>query len=791
MGFFGNCTSCTIVSDDFGDGVLTGWNQVSGTWTESGGIASITVGAGTFNVMHRGNIGGTASFSIEVKVRGDRSYARLGIIFDYDDANNYKEAYVNFDDSGTGSSCARLTTLEVIAGVVSGGSTAYGTAPINQWHKLLVCYKDAADGGPSIAAKLVTESGETIRVIEAPCTAISGSNIIGVGASANNSLATPVCDFDDFKHLKPAGFNCCCPNCDPGCLQDKDDFDTSPTCKWTISNGSITGGEMKLTVAGGVAATATGGASPSPGKVSIKIKLPANSSKASIAAGNAKVEITADDGAGGCGALAIYLSGVLQGWSVPISSLPAGVWHTLTICFKSGIFSTTLTTAAGASYGHHQSIAGGGTIVLGTGTTNGDYYFDEFRAWKLQDISDEDLDDCPCCSLGCEVRTDEFSTGSAPDCNWSSVAGTWTVSGGAAQTTSSNARLIHQSSWTGLDDDCETDNTVRLEATAQSTAFSDQLLFIFDYLDSSNFHYALVDLASDDIGSGAALSLYKRTAGADSFIRSEGFSGALRNTDITVTVCYDQSTINVTGVAGAVTTTFESASTGHGGKRTGLGTGTITGTAKFLSFSKNHNLYSSDCADCLPTQPCEVNCTSGTAPGAWRVRLTGFAGDLAGLNGTYILPFTHCDSAHSWNVCGGGLSFDPGCFTPTGVYYLYDLALLVLCTDGNYSLRCNGISLVVGENPDGTWYVSVSIGFCGNETSVPCTGFANLTYRRLWQSTAAPVDCFAVPGGDVPYYCVEDNNLSGGCLGKVFDNGTTCAVSAADYSSATVTASIA
>ena len=646
----GNCTSCTIVSDDFGDGVLTGWTNPD-SYTESGGVATKTTAARTTltnTTTHPG--GSNQSQAAECKVWAD-TVSGVARVWLAGGSLSVRLAWVS-------GGCIDCQLYHTVAGVETaiGGSFIRGSGALSQFQTVLLCYDHT---NRTLGAKITNENGNVYRIAPAPCTPDSVGNTAGIGTQTAPS--STIYKFDDFKYLrhKRSG-NCCCPDCDPGCLISSDDFDSSDTCIWTISGGTGTwvDGTLKLTVSGGVAVLAryegrTGGPTRD-AKISVKIKLPANSSVASLYC----AEIQADDGAGGCGYLRIKQGGSLLAWEVPIPSLPAGQWHTLSLCIKTEtLWSVSLVTAAGASYGHHAAETTGDCVAgLQTGTTNGDYYFDEFRDWHLMDVGDSRYDDCPCCSLGCEAVSDTFEDGTL-DCRWSSVAGTWSETGGAAQTTSSNARLIHQSSWTGLDDDCELDNTVRAEWLAQSTAFSDQLLFIFDYLDSSNFHYALVDLASDDLGSGASLSLYKRTAGADSFIRLEGFSGALRNTNITVTVCYDQSTIKVTGVAGAVTTTFESDSTGHGGKRTGLGTGTITGTAKFLSFSKNHNIYSSDCSDCeasrsVCTGPCANS--SNRAPERIKVRVQGLADGTSpncdpAYNGTYIGEYfdEECNSISS------------------------------------------------------------------------------------------------------------------------------------------------
>lgn len=233
-------------------------------------------------------------------------------------------------------------------------------------------------------------------------------------------------------------------------------------------------------------------------------------------------------------------------------------------------------------------------------------------------------------------------------CMWSDISGTWTKTGGDARTTNSNARTIHQSSWSGLDDFCEPDNTIRLEVPVQSTAYLDEIDIPFDWVDANNHHFVRLTLASEGEITPGNLALFKRTAGSDVNVNNNTVVGALINTTLTIVVCYDQETVRAS-VDGVVT--VDQASAGHGGKRAGLGTGTITGTAKFLSFEKSHNIYSGSCEDC---EPICTDCPIVTMPNKMRVRHVG--GSCAEFNGTMI-----CEAVDN---CTGTDVFHTDCVLP-------------------------------------------------------------------------------------------------------------------------------
>ena len=328
-------------------------------------------------------------------------------------------------------------------------------------------------------------------------------------------------------------------------------------------------------------------------------------------------------------------------------------------------------------------------------------------------------------------------------CNmWSDISGSWTKTGGDARTTNNNALTVHQSSWTGLDDNCEPDDTMYAEAEMQSTAFDSALRIIVDYKDPSNFHFAEFITAPDALSDGSA-NLYKREAGADNPLGLV-FIPFQPNTSITPRVCHDQETL--AAVVGGIR--IEADTPGHGGKRTGIGTGALnSGTAKFLSFEKGHNIYSPNCKDCeAPPATC-LPCATATVPERLKVRFINVvSGDCSAslLAGSFILPRLDCDS----DVPDSGASC-PASQGAWADYINYGLTLspALACGNPNFTVTAIGLNLYNLSGTNQIWMI-VQLTVADSASG----GATIHSFRAQWHDGVLP-NCQNIVDVELPFHC--------------------------------------
>lgn len=688
------CGSCEITSDDFSSAVaLDFWTLVSGAWSVTGGYCTITTDQQCVvvkNTLHPGGNDQSQAAEVKVKFTGP-GLTNSGLCLAYHDASNWLAVTLLGNPSGD---CSRVELYQRVGGVTTRLSTGItGIAAEDVYHTLLGCYDHEES---TLSAKLTTSDGTIYRVGPTPCTPTNVGDQAGLVTIYDVAWPSQERRFDDFKYFRhKKDGNCCCPDCRPGCTLFSDGFDTdravnTDVCVWYAPTGwKVENGALVGVSGAGLFWQRCMIELPTDFKVQCKVKISANSTLAGItitpglSTTDYAAVIVTDDGGSGAGTLRLRTRSGGGAWStlgldVPIPSLPKDQAHTLSICYRyaDGLLSTTLTTAAGNSYGHHAR-----NITIDRSTYHflyaqvefdaaGTYYFDDFTIWELQRYADHYYD-CPCCRIGCELASDDFEDGSIAS-NWDQISGTWSETSGELRTSSANAQIAHKSSWSGFGDDCESDDTSTSEIQFRLSDYSDSAGILLDWKASDTYHSATVTLASNAIETiPGTISFLKKNAGVNTLLGTINIAGLLPGVTHTLRACFIGD--KLLAVVNGSRTRYEStATTPLYGTRVGLTASAGGGNpAAFLSWEKSHNIYSDDCPDCWEDdwENCCL-CEDQKAPELIKLRLAGFKNPVGegnscpDLNGTYLLEFggsgncpdtgtldMECDVAFSVTYC--------------------------------------------------------------------------------------------------------------------------------------------
>jgi hypothetical protein len=220
-----------------------------------------------------------------------------------------------------------------------------------------------------------------------------------------------------------------------------------------------------------------------------------------------------------------------------------------------------------------------------------------------------------CCDDGCTILTDSFTRADDTDlgADWDEQAGSFAIASNNLETTSSNGRCIATASnptgdYTGISEGT-------FDATSMATG--DEVKLFVSFLDASNTFYAVFK-AADGSGVGGTAKMYN---GAGS---QQGTTLALPSFRAGVTssaffrLCFNGEILVINTPDGD-----ESADPGTFGygDQAGVGTGTVSGTVKVLSFAfKQYQSGDDGCDTC--TVPCDLLC-DGVTPGTLKIEWSG------------------------------------------------------------------------------------------------------------------------------------------------------------------------
>jgi hypothetical protein len=340
--------------------------------------------------------------------------------------------------------------------------------------------------------------------------------------------------------------------------------------------------------------------------------------------------------------------------TIPLDKMSKDEWHTLTICADMDlqIFVTHVVTASGEVFANHVHalVTAGSFTPLSTFTlglhqqVEGSYYFDDFAIQHTRAFPSAEYgygygenSTCPCCGPGgCEEVSDDFEDG-VIDCRWLQQVGSWTETGGTITSGDSGAILQWLGMWSGLDDDCLPDDSVRITASAKA-ALGESAIIYFDLFSTAVSHYAKVTWPSTEEGSDGTIKIFSTSGGE---LATSAVSGLRSDTNATITVCWD----GFRAIATVNSTTIEADDASLNGVHWALG-----GTAIWDSVTTSYNIYGAGCQNCGPPV-CESTLCDAVPP-VLKVRFTGSGLGIDGI--TYVLTLDSCCD-NVINFPGGGL----------------------------------------------------------------------------------------------------------------------------------------
>jgi hypothetical protein len=361
-----------------------------------------------------------------------------------------------------------------------------------------------------------------------------------------------------------------------------------------------------------------------------------------------------------------------------------------------------------------------------------------------------------CCGPDCTIFTDNFAADNLAT-NYTTVAGSFSVSGGILTTTSAGALLIANTAGTT--------GHGRVQCDCKLSNSNTKIRVVGAYVDSSN--YLFLELHIN--GNSSTLKLWKKVAGADTELDTHTFSG-LTNLFYPLRLCWDGT--NAWGFSPFIQTdALTGAYTGTGNKA-GVGASPGAGTASFdnLDFS-NLQVDNADCEDCSgdDTLSCTI-CENNVMPEFVKLVVAGVADNTCTncdqLNGSYI-------TTTSQSVVG----FSPGCgdsSTPTACGSTTPTqSSLTPCS--NVDSRASGTVFRLFLFKDGSddYYLQVVLV----SPIVVDPSYAGPNPRMKWTSAslgnfATPPDCFAlIDGASLTFDC--DDGGATNCNGA----GSTVTVS--------------
>ena len=211
-----------------------------------------------------------------------------------------------------------------------------------------------------------------------------------------------------------------------------------------------------------------------------------------------------------------------------------------------------------------------------------------------------------CCPCGdkCTIASDDFNRSSI-GANWTTDAGTWSITTDELTTSDAEARIIYTASDTP---------SASMVASADVTLASDndQAVIIVAYVDDEHYLYAELTRANcaTCTTSCSTIALFQVDAGTATEILAPANIGVIDYTAaVNFTVCYwadpyPDPGVGILSATAGGNTVYKSGVT-SAGLKAGLGTGTNASGVNFDNFTlENSSRYSSGCDKCA--QPCET-----------------------------------------------------------------------------------------------------------------------------------------------------------------------------------------
>ncbi len=228
---------------------------------------------------------------------------------------------------------------------------------------------------------------------------------------------------------------------------------------------------------------------------------------------------------------------------------------------------------------------------------------------------------CKCCG-GCQFFSDDFAVDDLAT-NYTSVSGSWAISGGNLHTASSTAIL------TGSTANPNSDANTKVSVTVNIGTSSDIARIILAYQNSSNYWFAEVKA-----GLGAYLKIYQRSSGTDTQKATVSITRAVASDFVFCASIYNGVISTSVGPTNVESLSYSATFSNTGW---GLGTGTLAGTVTFDALSVS--VTSVTCPACGTY--CSTCCLNSVAPSLMKLVVGSVANagctDCANLNGTYYL----------------------------------------------------------------------------------------------------------------------------------------------------------
>lgn len=265
-------------------------------------------------------------------------------------------------------------------------------------------------------------------------------------------------------------------------------------------------------------------------------------------------------------------------------------------------------------------------------------------------------ENCTCCDgptppFNCFILSDDFNRDDAATlgADWNEVAGSWAIDTATAETSSSNAIAVSAADITPA---------VPYVLYAGIGGVVNSRL-IFDYVDSSNYHY----LERQAAFTWGQIALVKVTGGSPSTIGTQFLGpGDYASGVLQLRACVKAGVVQLN--LGSVNRNLSFSTTLHGGTYAGIGTGSVSGAVEFHTF-----LFAFHASESHPTCPfCLSDCTNGNCetvppidytidwgtPGFLSADFCSFCPDFGGL---YVLRHR----ASFASECQWRYNFNTGC----------------------------------------------------------------------------------------------------------------------------------
>jgi len=337
----------------------------------------------------------------------------------------------------------------------------------------------------------------------------------------------------------------------------------------------------------------------------------------------------------------------------------------------------------------------------------------------------------------CAIASDDFSTDRLAT-DYTTLAGTFAVSGGECSTSSGTARIVNNAtSTTGS-------GKASVDAKSSNTGNTARVIGAYD-----GSAYAYAELTFN--GSSSTWKVFSSSGTQIGITRTTSTS---TTTYYTLTICWDGTSINaiLSDNSGVCKGTIHGAYTSSSGNQAGFGATVAAGSVTFDNFSFGHGggdtIGGVDCDDCSSAiDMTSSECSCQKCDPAWHdeldVDISGITAlgcaSCSGLNGLFRLTKIYdggaCDGS---TFCCWKVSFSGGCCGPNTVEALlshsggtYTLSIQITftaggagCPGGTSTSPLNWSQSYVGKPDCSAWVAEAIATFGGNPIGARCDGSA-------------------------------------------------------------------